>query len=113
MWNLPVMLLAALTAGAIILALLVRLSLRAHRAGAGVSPMIGLKGKAVTAMATEGRVMVLGEYWWARSRTPLAEGENVLVVGIAGLTLEVEPCPDKAVIPRPVSAVEPREFQDN
>jgi membrane-bound ClpP family serine protease len=50
--------------------------------------------------------MVLGEYWWARSRARIAEGEGVRVIGIDGLTLEIEPCPDKAVIPRPVSAVE-------
>jgi membrane-bound serine protease (ClpP class) len=115
MWNQPAsLLLGALTAGVLILVFLLWLSLRAHRAGAGigVSPMVGLKGKTVSAVAAEGRVMVQGEYWWARSRTPVAEGEIVRVVGIDGLTLEVEPCPDKAVIPRPVSAVEPRELQD-
>jgi membrane-bound serine protease (ClpP class) len=115
MSNLPaVLLLGALTAGTLILVFLVWLSLRAHRAGIGttISPMVGLRGKAVTVVAAEGRVMVQGEYWWARSRTPVAEGQNVRVVGIDGLTLEVEPCPDKAVIPRPVSAIEPQGLQD-
>jgi membrane-bound serine protease (ClpP class) len=67
--------------------------------------MIGLKGKAVTEVACEGRVMVQGEYWWARARGRIAEGESVRVVGIDGMTLEVEPCPDRSVIPRQVSAV--------
>jgi membrane-bound serine protease (ClpP class) len=66
--------------------------------------MIGLKGKAVTEVAGEGRVMVHGEYWWARARGRIAEGESVRVVGIDGMTLEVEPCPDKSMIPRQMFA---------
>ena len=109
MWKLPVsLILSVLTSVVIILAFLTRLVLRSHRAGAetGPSRMIGLKGKAVTEIGAEGRVMVLGEYWWARARARIAEGESVRVIGIDGLTLEIEPCPDKAVIPRPVSAIE-------
>jgi membrane-bound serine protease (ClpP class) len=109
MWKLPVsLILSVLTASGLILAFLVRLVLRSYRTGVetGASRMIGLKGKAVTDVNAEGRVMVLGEYWWARSRARIAEGEGVRVIGIDGLTLEIEPCPDKAVIPRPVSAVE-------
>jgi membrane-bound ClpP family serine protease len=115
MWNLLVsLMLGALTAGVIILVFLLRLGLRARHANPdiGAARMVGLKGKAVTAVAADGRVSVQGEYWWARSRAPIAEGEKVIVVGIDKLTLEVEPCPDKAAIPRPVSAVEPREIQD-
>ena len=106
------LLLGTLVAGTLILLFLLWLSFRAQSAGFRVSPMIGLKGKAVTRVATEGRVMVLGEYWWARSRALVAEGESVQVVGIEGLTLEVEPCPDQAAIPRPVSAVEPRNLEN-
>jgi hypothetical protein len=43
----------------------------------------------------------------AHARARIAEGESVSVVGIDGMTLEVEPCPDKSVIPRQVSAVAP------
>jgi membrane-bound ClpP family serine protease len=109
MWKLPVgVILAALTAVALILAFLVRLAIRSHTSGGetGASPMIGLKGKAVTEVAPEGRVIVQGEYWWARSQMKIAEGEYVRVVGMDGLTLEIEACPDKALIPRPVSAIE-------
>jgi membrane-bound serine protease (ClpP class) len=102
------LILGVLTAGAIILFFLSRLILRSQRAGdeSGASRMIGLKGKALTEVAPEGRVLVQGEYWWARSRTRILEAENVLVVGIDGLTLEIEPALDKAVRPRQVSAID-------
>ena len=116
MWELPIsLLLGALAAGGIILVFLIRLVLRTPLRSVAISParMIGLKGKAVTEVASEGRVMIQGEYWWARARGRIAEGESVRVVGIDGMTLEVESCPDKFVIPRPVSAVAPpdSEFQ--
>jgi membrane-bound serine protease (ClpP class) len=102
------LILGVLTAKAIILFFLARLILRSYRSGvkSGESRMIGLKGKTLTEVAPEGRVIVQGEYWWARSRTKIAEAENVLVVGIDGLTLEIEPSPDKSVTPRPVSAID-------
>jgi membrane-bound serine protease (ClpP class) len=108
MWRLPVnLLLGALAAGGIILVFLLRLVLGKRPRGfdAGPSRMIGLRGKSVTEVEYEGRVMVQGEYWWARARGRIAEGESVRVVGIDGMTLEVELCPDKSSIPRQVSAV--------
>jgi membrane-bound serine protease (ClpP class) len=109
MWDMTLSLfLGFLTAKAIILAFLIRLAIRSHRSGVetSTSRMIGLKGKAVTEISPEGRVSVQGEYWWAYSQAKIAAGETVRVIGIDGLTLEIEPCPDKAVIPRQVSAVE-------
>jgi membrane-bound serine protease (ClpP class) len=110
MWELPIsLLLGAFTASGIILAFLVRLVLRTQLRGVVTSParMIGLQGKAMTEVKSEGRVMVQGEYWWAHARARITEGESVRVVGIDGMTLEVEPCPDKSLIPRQVSAVAP------
>jgi membrane-bound serine protease (ClpP class) len=112
MWNLILgLILGLLTAGTIILAFLVKLAISSHRTRVETSEsrMIGLKGKAVTEVAPEGRVSVQGEYWWAYSRAKIAEGDNVRVIGIDGLTLEIEACPDRAVIPRPVSAIEHHE----
>jgi membrane-bound serine protease (ClpP class) len=102
------LILGFIAAKAVILAFLIRLVIRSHRTGieTSTSRMIGLRGKAVTEVAPEGRVSVQGEYWWAYSRAKIAEGETICVIGIDGLTLEIEPCPDKAVIPRPVSAIE-------
>jgi membrane-bound serine protease (ClpP class) len=108
MGELPIsLLLGALSAGGIILVFLAWLVWRApwRRVEISAARMIGLQGKAATAVATEGRVMVQGEYWWARTRGRIAEGECVRVVGIEGMTLEVEPCPDKFMVPRQVSAV--------
>jgi membrane-bound serine protease (ClpP class) len=108
MWSLPVsLLLGALAAGGIILVFLLRLVMDEQPRGvdAGPSRMIGLKGGTVTEVACEGRVMVQGEYWWARARGRIAEGESVRVAGIDGMTLEVEPWPDKSMIPRQISAV--------
>ncbi len=110
MSQLPVsLLLGALAAGGIILVFLVRLVLLTQLRGVFASPtrMVGLKGKAVTEVKSEGRVMVQGEYWWAHARARIAEGESVRVVGIDGMTLEVESCPDKSLIPRQVSAIAP------
>ena len=79
MRNLPVsLLLGALTAGGIIVVFLLGLSLRARRAGVSTGParMVGLKGKAVTRGCMRRPSLVQGEYWWARSRTRIAEGEK-------------------------------------
>ena len=114
MWKLPISaLLGAIVAGKIILAFLGWLVWRTYRQGnthrsgsnSGPARMIGLEGKALTDIAREGRVSVLGEYWWARARTQIVAGENVRVTGIDGMLLEVESCPDKHRIPRPVSVV--------
>ncbi|MFN0084770.1 MAG: NfeD family protein [Blastocatellia bacterium] len=115
MWRLPVELIwGLLTVGAVITGFLVRLAFQSHRTSvkAGTSRMIGQRGKAVMDVAPEGRVFVGGEYWWAYSRGKIAEGESVRVIGLDGLTLEVEACPGKGVIPRPVSAIDNREVQD-
>lgn len=108
MWELPMKLIfGAIVAGKIILIVLIWLAWRAHRSKAGVrhSRMVGLKGRAVTGVSAEGRVMVMGEYWWARSRTKIAEGEMVRVVARDGLMLEVEIYTEKTKIPKRVSAV--------
>ncbi len=55
--------------------------------------MIGASGTAVTAVDPDGTVEVEGAQWRARTNraTPIAEGEEIRVVAIDGLTLEVEP----------------------
>ncbi len=108
MSKLPVsLMLGLLAAGGIIFVFLLRLVLSTKPSGVEVLPsrMIGLKGRALTEVECEGRVMVRGEYWWARARERIAVGESVRVSGIEGMILEVEPCPDTYMAPRPVSAV--------
>lgn len=112
MWKWPFsLLMALLVAGKIIFLFLCWHVWRTYQRGFAPTPsrMIGLPGKALTDIERDGRVMIQGEYWWARARTTILAGESVRVTGLDGMTLEVEPSPDKTVIPRPVSAVLPSE----
>ena len=73
--------------------LMLRLAIRARRAKvpAGTSRIIGLIGRAETAIAPEGTIFLRNELWHARSRVDIAPGETVRVTGINGLTLDVDP----------------------
>lgn len=68
--------------------------LRAQRlpVKAGRETMIGKTAAALTAIdAQSGKVFVEGEYWNAVSETAMAEGEQVEIAEIRGLTLIVKP----------------------
>ncbi|MGH9765886.1 MAG: NfeD family protein [Blastocatellia bacterium] len=96
---------------ALILIVMVRLAFSARhtRVSTGLAGMIGLKGRAETAIAPEGRVFVRGELWRARSQTKIALGEDVRVVGVDGLTLDVDLAErDAAVAPKQASAIDER-----
>lgn len=56
---------------------------------AGVGEMIGLVGRAHSALEPEGSVFVRGEYWTARADQPVRAGERVEVVAVEGLRLRV------------------------
>jgi membrane-bound serine protease (ClpP class) len=88
------------------LIVMLRLAIRARRAKVvtGEAGMIGLRGRAQTEIMPEGMVFVRGELWHARSGMKIARGEPVRVVGLAGLTLEVEAEKDEALAPRKASA---------
>lgn len=108
MWKLPISaLIGVIVAGKIILCFLGWLVWRTYRRGSHPNQfgVIGLQGQALTDIKRKGRVLVRGEYWWARAHAHIAAGENVRVIGVDGMWLEVEPCLDKHRIPRPVSAV--------
>lgn len=112
MWEWPInLLLGAIVAGKIIFIFWCWLVWQSYRRGfgSGQSRMIGLLGKALTDIEREGRVMIQGEYWWARARVNIRAGASVRVTAIDGMLLEVESNSDKMEIPRPVSAVLPAE----
>lgn len=92
----------------VILTVMLRLAIRARRAKVttGSSGMIGLTGRAETAIAPQGTIFVRGELWHARSRMNIAPGASVRVTGVDGLTLDVEAEKDTAVVPKEASAVE-------
>lgn len=85
----------------VIFTFILRLAIKARRAkvATGTSGMIGLTGRAETAIAPEGTVFVRGELWKARSQMSIAPGESVRVTGVDCLTLDVEAEKDAAVVP--------------
>jgi membrane-bound serine protease (ClpP class) len=60
-----------------------------RRQTAGVDELVGLVGRADTALAPEGSVFVRGEYWRVRADEPVAAGERVEVVAVEGMRLRV------------------------
>jgi membrane-bound serine protease (ClpP class) len=71
-----------------VIALAVKAQLR--KPVTGQQGMIGEEGEAVSDVGEEGKVFLKGEYWKAVSPVPIRKGSRVKVVGIRGLTLEVE-----------------------
>jgi membrane protein implicated in regulation of membrane protease activity len=64
---------------------------RRRRAQVGAETLIGKAGVAVGALTPTGQVKVDGELWRARCSGYAAPETPVVVTGIDGLTLEVEP----------------------
>ncbi|HJQ27644.1 MAG TPA: nodulation protein NfeD [Blastocatellia bacterium] len=100
--------LAVVVPFAVILIFMLKLAVRARhmKVTTGMAGMIGLHGRAQTAIAPEGTVFVRGELWRARSPMSIAAGEGVRVTEIDGLTLNVEAEKDTAIAPKKTSAVE-------
>jgi membrane-bound serine protease (ClpP class) len=101
------LILAVVVPFAVLLTFMLRLAMRARRVKVttGTAGMIGLRGRAQTAIAPEGVIFVRGELWRARSKMNIAQGEDVRVVGLDGLTLAVEAEKDAALIPKKASAI--------
>ncbi len=59
------------------------------RQTAGVSELIGLVGKASTALSPQGKVFVRGEYWSASADEEMEAGESVEITAVEGLHLRV------------------------
>jgi membrane-bound serine protease (ClpP class) len=104
----PGLVLAVVIPFAVIMIFVLKLAIRARRAKVttGTAGMIGLVGRAETAIAPQGTVFVRGELWRAHSQMSVARGESVRVTGLNGLTLDVEAAKDTSVIPKKASAVD-------
>jgi membrane-bound serine protease (ClpP class) len=76
--------------------LIVWLAARAQRRPrwGGVDGMEGEIGLAVGDLDLEGKVFVHGEYWNARSTSPIGRGGKVRVLSVKGLVLQVGPVGD-------------------
>jgi membrane-bound serine protease (ClpP class) len=92
----------------VIFTFILRLAVRARRAKVttGSAGMIGLIGRAETAIDPEGTIFVRGELWKARSKVSIARGEMVKVTGMDGLRLEVEAEKDTALAPKGATATD-------
>ncbi len=71
---------------------LLQLAIRSFRykVASGTEAMVGELGEARTAVDPDGTVFVHGEYWKARSASPIGAGEKIRIVAVDGMTLEVE-----------------------
>ena len=65
--------------------------LRRYRVRTGVEALIGTHGEVIETCDPRGRVRLRGEIWHARCPEGASVGERVTIVGLSGLTLEVEP----------------------
>ncbi|XKE44723.1 nodulation protein NfeD [Halomonas organivorans] len=82
----------ALVAAGLMLWIMTRfLGLRRRPARTGQEELLGNQAQVLEDFQGEGHVRLHGERWNARSRRPLNRGQVVRVVGIDGLTVEVEP----------------------
>jgi membrane-bound serine protease (ClpP class) len=82
-------------AAASLLLLLITMVTRSRRrpVTTGQEEMVGSQAQVIEWRGGEGRVRIHGEMWHARGPAALQPGQKVRVVGIHGLTLEVEVCP--------------------
>ena len=62
-----------------------------RRAAVGAETLVGRRAVVVRTLSPGGQVKLDGETWEARSAAEVLPGEEVVVTGIEGLVLEVEP----------------------
>ena len=65
--------------------------LRRYRLRVGPETLLGMRAEVVQPCSPVGLVRVRGELWNARASVPVDAGETVIVSGMDGLTLRVEP----------------------
>jgi membrane-bound serine protease (ClpP class) len=78
----------------------IALKARANKVVTGAQGMVGQLGIAQSALSPSGKVFVRGEIWDAVSSTGIEAGQAVVVLGVDGLQLRVEP----ATAAQPIAA---------
>lgn len=88
----PALAIAVSVALCVIATFLGYLALRARRSKllTGVEHLVGQLGVARTEISPQGTVLVRGEYWQARSNTPIPQGARVTIERVRDLTLYVK-----------------------
>jgi membrane-bound serine protease (ClpP class) len=90
-WNVVVLVVAALIeVGEVFLWIKF---LRRYRITTGAEGMLGERAEAIGILDPAGQVRLRGEIWNARSSAPVADGAEVRVAAVDGLTLVVDPEP--------------------
>jgi len=56
-----------------------------------ISPDIGSRGRTTTPISPKGYVRVNGELWQASASSTIDAGEEIIIVGIEGMTLLISP----------------------
>ena len=64
---------------------------RRKKVVSGLEELLGGEAIVINGFEQQGTVSIHSEHWQARSNTPLSNGQLVRVIGIKGLTLDVEP----------------------
>jgi membrane protein implicated in regulation of membrane protease activity len=64
--------------------------LRRYRVRTGSEGLVGQSGEVIEACDPRGRIRLRGEIWHARCSSEALVGDRVTVIGVDGLTLEVE-----------------------
>jgi membrane-bound serine protease (ClpP class) len=82
----------------------IALKARRNKVVTGGQGMIGETGVARTALSPQGKVFVRGELWNAVASTPLPIGQLVVVRGVDGLVLQVDPLVSPAPDSTPTAA---------
>jgi membrane protein implicated in regulation of membrane protease activity len=68
--------------------------LRRYRIATGKEALIGTSAEVIETCDPKGRIRLRGEIWHAESSSRAEVGDRVMVVGVHGLTLRVEPATD-------------------
>jgi len=94
-----------LTLGALMLVMRIAMKARRNKVVTGAQGIVGEVGVAQSALTPQGKVFVHGELWDAVSSVDVAAGRKVVVRGVEGLHLHVDPVPvlEGSRAPAPVS----------
>jgi membrane-bound serine protease (ClpP class) len=85
--------------------------LRQRGAVSGRDSIIGGTGQAMFAFSGSGQVWLEGESWQAISNVPVEKDQQVIVRGLDGLTLQVEPLGGNAARQEPPTPAQNRFFK--
>jgi len=93
----PIAILLVFSALVILSAVVIGIALVSRRwpTYTGKEGLVGRRAVVVEGFTTKGNVLFEGEYWKARSGTPLATGTEVTITAVRGLVLQVEPAADE------------------